>query len=83
MQPILRRLQPGSGVVLLLYISLHLFNHALAIWSLDLAERGLRLAMQLRHSAPGTILLYGSAFVAGQLRNWLKRHGMRGRSLDA
>jgi adenylate cyclase len=41
MQPILRRLQGASGVVLLFYISLHLFNHALAIWSLDLAERGL------------------------------------------
>ncbi|WP_133665511.1 hypothetical protein [Paraburkholderia sp. BL10I2N1] len=53
MQPILRRLQGGSGLVLLFYISLHLFNHALAIWSLDLAERGLTLAMQLWHSAPG------------------------------
>jgi adenylate cyclase len=61
MQPILRRLQLGSGVVLLTYISLHLINHALGIWSLDLAERGLALAMRIWRSLPGTILLYGAA----------------------
>ena len=61
MQPILHRLQLGSGVVLLTYLFLHLVNHALGIWSLDLAGRGLTLAMRLWHSAPGTILLYGSA----------------------
>src|SRR6202051_113587 len=61
MQPILHRLQLGSGVVLLTYLFLHLGNHALGIWSLDLAGRGLTLAMRLWHSAPGTILLYGSA----------------------
>jgi adenylate cyclase len=61
MQPILRRLQLGSGLVMLLYIFLHLINHALGMWSLELAERGLSLAMQLWHSMPGTILLYGSA----------------------
>ncbi|AQV97367.1 hypothetical protein BJN34_26250 [Cupriavidus necator] len=61
MQPILRRLQLGSGVVLLTYLFLHLVNHALGIWSLDLAGRGLTLALRLWHSVPGTILLYGSA----------------------
>jgi hypothetical protein len=60
-QPILRRLQLGSGVVLLTYLFLHLLNHALGIWSLDLAGRGLTLALRLWHSVPGTILLYGSA----------------------
>jgi adenylate cyclase len=60
-QPILRRLQLGSGVVLLIYLFLHLVNHALGIWSLDLAGRGLTLALRLWHSVPGTILLYGSA----------------------
>src|SRR6202158_5834782 len=60
-QPVLRRLQLGSGVVLLIYLFLHLVNHALGIWSLDLAGRGLTLALQLWHSVPGTILLYGSA----------------------
>ncbi|MGF6899731.1 adenylate cyclase [Paraburkholderia sp. GAS348] len=48
MQSILRHLQLASSVVLLTYLSLHLENHALGIWSLDLAARG-------------TVLLYGSA----------------------
>ncbi len=61
MQPISRHLQLGSGVVLLTYLFLHLVNHALGIWSLDLAGRGLMLAITLWHSLPGTILLYGSA----------------------
>jgi adenylate cyclase len=60
-QLILRRLQLGSGVVLWIYLFLHLVNHALGIWSLDLAGRGLALALHLWHSVPGTILLYGSA----------------------
>jgi adenylate cyclase len=57
----LRRLQLGSGVVLLVYLFLHLVNHALGIWSLDLAGRGLVLALRLWRSAPGTIALYGAA----------------------
>ncbi|MEM5369119.1 hypothetical protein V4C53_24245 [Paraburkholderia azotifigens] len=56
-------LQRGSGIVLLAYISLHLVNHALGVWSLDLAERGLTLAMLVWHSVPGTVLLYGSVGV--------------------
>jgi adenylate cyclase len=57
----LRRLQLGSGVVMLIYVFLHLINHALGIWSLELAGQGLTLAMRLWHSAPGTVLLYCSA----------------------
>lgn len=61
MHPASRHLQLVSGVVLLIYISLHLINHALGVWSLDLAERGLALGIRLWHSVPGTILLYGAA----------------------
>ena len=61
MHPISRHLQIGSGVVLLTYLFLHLVNHALGIWSLDLAGHGLTLAIKLWRSTPGTILLYGSA----------------------
>lgn len=57
----LQRLQLCSGVVLWLYISIHLVNHALGIGSLEIAERGLTLAIRLWHSLPGTILLYGAA----------------------
>ncbi|WOD13634.1 hypothetical protein [Paraburkholderia kirstenboschensis] len=61
MQAVARRLQLGSGVVLLVYLLLHLINHALGIWSLELAGRGLVLALWLWRSAPGTIALYGAA----------------------
>lgn len=61
MQSILRRLQLGSGVVLLIYLFLHLVNHALGIWSLDLAGYGLVLALRLWRSRLGTIALYGAA----------------------
>jgi adenylate cyclase len=60
-QAFARRLQLGSGVVLLVYLFLHLINHALGIWSLELAGRGLVLALWLWRSAPGTIALYGAA----------------------
>ena len=53
-------LRLGSGLVLMSYISLHLFNHMLGIVSLSLAEAGLRLAIQLWQSLPGTVLLYGA-----------------------
>ncbi|WP_232465905.1 hypothetical protein [Burkholderia ubonensis] len=56
-----RRLQLGSGILLWIYISVHLINHALGIWSIDIAERGLTLAIGLWQSLPGTILLYGAA----------------------
>ena len=60
-QTILRRLQFGSGVVMLTYLFLHLLNHALGIGSIDLAGRGLVLALRLWRSIPGTIALYGAA----------------------
>ena len=63
MQSVLRRLQLGSGMVLLTYLFLHLTNHALGLWSLELAGRGLAVALRLWRSAPGTTALYGAASV--------------------
>ncbi|WNC93730.1 hypothetical protein RI103_23385 [Paraburkholderia sp. FT54] len=63
MHALLRRFQLVSGVVLLVYLFLHLVNHALGIWSLDLAGRGLVLALRLWRSVPGTVLLYGAALL--------------------
>jgi adenylate cyclase len=60
-QAVPRRLQLGSGAVLLIYLFLHPINHALGIWSLELAGRGLVLALRLWRSTPGTIGLYGAA----------------------
>ena len=62
-QTVLRRFQLVSGVVMLTYLFLHLINHALGIWSLDLAGHGLVLALRLWRSAPGTVALYGAASV--------------------
>ena len=72
-----RHLRLTSGLVLLAYVSLHLINHALGIWSLDLAERGLTWSMALWQSVPGTALLYGAAgvHVALACRTvWTRRH---------
>lgn len=54
------QLRLGSGLVLMSYISLHLFNHMLGIVSLPLAEAGLRLSIRLWQSVPGTAALYGA-----------------------
>ena len=63
MRVTVRHLRLGSGLVLLSYISLHLTNHALALWSLNLAESGLRWSIALWQSLPGTVALYGAAGV--------------------
>jgi adenylate cyclase len=73
-----RRLRLASGVILLIYVTLHLINHALGIWSLRIAEIGLRWSEMVWQSVPGTVLLYGAAllhvFLACQVlylrRNW-------------
>jgi adenylate cyclase len=59
----LRRLRLVSGLVMFVYLTLHLVNHALGIISLDLAEKGLRLAMALWRNPVASFLLYGAAFV--------------------
>jgi adenylate cyclase len=59
----MRQLRLGSGLVLFAYVFLHLGNHALGLISLDTAEMGLRVAVLIWHSWPGTIVLYG-AFLA-------------------
>ena len=60
-KPGARRWRLYSGLIMFAYIGLHMVNHALGLWSLPLAERGLGLAIALWHSLPGTILLYGAA----------------------
>ena len=54
-------LRLGSGLILFAYVSFHLVNHALGLISLAAAERGLRVAVAVWHSLPGTVLLYGAA----------------------
>jgi len=50
-------------MVLLTYLFLHLTNHALGLWSLELAGHGLAEALRLWRSTPGTIALYGALSV--------------------
>src|SRR5512143_2360913 len=59
--PAVRRLRLGSGLVLFGYLVSHLATHSLGLVSIALAERGLRIAMAVWHSAPATLLLYGAA----------------------
>jgi adenylate cyclase len=61
LRPAIRPLRLGSGLVLFGYLASHLANHALGLVSIAAAETGLRIAMAVWHSGPGTLLLYGAA----------------------
>ena len=54
-------LRLGSGLILFVYVAAHLTNHALGLISVGTAEHGLRVAVAVWHSLPGTVLLYGAA----------------------
>ena len=56
-----RDLRLGSGLILFTYVAAHFTNHALGLISVGVAERGLRVAVAVWHSLPGTVLLYGAA----------------------
>jgi adenylate cyclase len=60
----------ASGLVLFAYITAHLVNHSLGLVSLDAAENGLGLAVEVWYSLPGTILLYGAAALHFLLALW-------------
>jgi len=59
----LRRLRLASGLVMFVYLTLHLVNHALGIFSLDVAERGLRVALAIWRNPIASFLLYGAAAI--------------------
>jgi len=56
-----RDLRLLSGIVMLIYIAVHLANHALGLISLDVAEAGLRVAVSIWHTVPLTVVLYCAA----------------------
>jgi len=74
-----RTLRLGSGLVLWVYIAAHLLNHALGLASLNAAEQGMRIAVLVWHSLPGTVLLYGAFAVhlALALTGLYQRHTLR------
>ena len=49
--------------MLFTYITAHLANHALGLVSVNVAEAGLRAAVAVWHSFPGTVLLYTAAAI--------------------
>src|SRR6266496_1327317 len=52
-----------SGLILFAYVASHLTNHALGLISVAAAEDGLRVAVAVWQSLPGTMLLYGAAVI--------------------
>ena len=55
-----RRLRLASGLVLAVFVSLHLLSHALGVVSFQWLEFGRRAQAVLWHNPPGTVLLYGA-----------------------
>ena len=65
-----RKLRLTSGLILFVYVTAHLTNHALGLVSLDAAETGLRIGVGVWHSWVGTGLLYGAAVTHILLAFW-------------
>src|SRR6266576_5851528 len=59
----LARLRTISGVIIGLYVTMHLSNHALGLISINAQETARPWVMALWHSPPGQVLLYGSLVV--------------------
>ncbi len=65
-----RHLRLASGLVMFVYLTEHLLNHALGLFSLALAQRVLDLAILFWRNPVATVLLYGAAFVHVALALW-------------
>lgn len=59
--PTRRNLRWASGLVLMAYVTLHLLNHSLGVYSFAAAETMLRGVQAFWHTIAGTALLYGAA----------------------
>ena len=65
-----RNLRMASGLILFTYIGAHLLNHALGLISLDTAEAGMEIAVEVWYSLPGTVLLYGAFAIHFMMALW-------------
>lgn len=65
-----RRLRLWSGLVLVAYVTPHLLNHALGLFSLEAMEAARRVLMVTWHSPPGTLVLYGAFLLHFGLGLW-------------
>jgi adenylate cyclase len=55
-----RKLRLWSGLVLFVFVTMHLFNHALGIFSLEAAEAGRLVSVAIWRNLAGTVLLYSA-----------------------
>ncbi len=62
-----RKARLFSGLVLFLYVTLHLANHAAGNVSVSVMEAGLTVMKAVWQSLPGTVILYGAFLVHGAL----------------
>lgn len=65
-----RHIRLVSGLVMFAYLTQHLLNHALGLFSLKLAEAGLELAILFWRNPVATVFLYGAAAVHFALALW-------------
>ncbi|MBV9860196.1 MAG: 2Fe-2S iron-sulfur cluster binding domain-containing protein [Alphaproteobacteria bacterium] len=66
----IRRVRICSGLVMLVYVAMHLLNHAVGLVSLDAMERALRLVADIWVTRPAQVMLYGSFVVHYVLALW-------------
>ena len=59
-RPTLGKLRSATGLIIGLYVTMHLSNHALGLISVRAQETVRPWVMALWHSPPGQLLLYGS-----------------------
>jgi adenylate cyclase len=52
-----------SGIVLFVFVTMHLLNHSLGVFGVDIMEAVQRPRIALWQSLPGTVLLYGAFLV--------------------
>jgi adenylate cyclase len=73
------RLRLGSGIVLALYVTQHLVNHAFGIVSIEAAEAYRKTVGAVFQTAPGLVLLYGSILLhmIVALRSIYRRSSLR------
>ncbi len=65
-----RRVRLIAGIILLVFVTTHLMNLMLGIWSLEALERGRLVFLFFWRSWPGTVLLYGALLVHLGLAFW-------------
>ncbi|MBW9113284.1 adenylate/guanylate cyclase domain-containing protein [Rhizobium cauense] len=59
----IRRARLGSGLVMFLFVLLHLSNHALGLISVSVADDGRRVFLAIWRNPLGTTVFYGAVFV--------------------